>query len=83
LNLILDIEDNMVLKSSIYSLSEKDEYRLVQNKEAVSMNKIDSPDVIDQVGLDENLLSGGEKVKQISENSAESSKSKTNFLDKN
>ncbi len=73
----------MVLKSSIYSLSEKDEYRLVQNKEAVSMNKIDSPDVIDQVGLDENLLSGGEKVKQISENSAESSKSKTNFLDKN
>jgi hypothetical protein len=72
----------MVLKSSTYSLSEKDEYRLIHNKEAVSMNKIDSPDIIDQVGMEENLLKGGENVKQVTGNSGENLYNK-NLIDKN
>jgi hypothetical protein len=56
----------MVLKTSIYSLSEKDEYRLIENKEAVSMIKSDSPDIIDNIGLNENLLTGNNlNIKQI------------------
>jgi hypothetical protein len=52
----LDIEDNIVLKSSLYSISEKSENILIQNKEAISMAKLDSPDVIDDVGINNNLL---------------------------
>ncbi len=55
----------MVLKTSIYSLSERDEQRLVQNKEAVSMLKSDSPDVIENVGVNETLLKEGDKNKSI------------------
>ena len=55
----------MVLKTSIYSISEKDEHRLIENKEAISMLKTDSPDVIENVGLDVNLLGTDKKLKEI------------------
>jgi hypothetical protein len=44
------------LKSSLYSLSEKSENVLIKNKEAISMAKIDSPDIIDDVGIKSKLL---------------------------
>ncbi len=44
------------MKSSLYSLSEKSENVLIKNKEAISMAKIDSPDIIDDVGIKSKLL---------------------------
>ena len=46
----------MVLKTSIYSLGEKSEDLLIKNKEAISILKTDSPDLIDDIGLDRKLL---------------------------
>jgi hypothetical protein len=46
----------MVLKSSIYSLGEKSEELMVQHKEAISSLKVDSPDLIEDIGLNKKLL---------------------------
>jgi hypothetical protein len=46
----------MVLKSSLYSLSEKSENILIKHKEAISMAKLDSPDIIDDIGIKDKLL---------------------------
>jgi len=46
----------MVLKTSLYKLDEKSEYRLIQNKEAINNSRNDYPDVIENIGLKENLL---------------------------
>ena len=52
----LDIEDNMLLKSSIYKLDEKSEHKLIQNKEAINNSRDDFPDVIENIGLNKNML---------------------------
>lgn len=52
----MNIEDNIVLRSSTYKLDEKSEEILIQNREAVSSLNIDSPNVIQDVGLNKNLL---------------------------
>lgn len=54
----------MVLKSSIYALDEKSEERLIQHKEAVSSLKSDSPDVIEGIGLNSNLLESESNKKE-------------------
>jgi len=46
----------MVLKTSMYTLGEKSENLLIQNKEAVSSLKTDSPDLIDDIGLNTKML---------------------------
>jgi len=48
----------MVLKSSLYSLSEKSENIMIKHKEAISMAKLDSPDIIDDIGIKDKLLEG-------------------------
>ena len=52
----LDIEDNMTLRSSIYKLDEKSEYKLIQNKEAINNTRDEFPDVIENRGLNKNML---------------------------
>lgn len=46
----------MVLKSSIYKLDEKSEYKLIQNREAINNAREDFPDVIENIGLNKNML---------------------------
>jgi hypothetical protein len=46
----------MVLKSSIYSLGEKSEEKLIEHKEAISSLKSDHPDLIEDIGLNKKLL---------------------------
>jgi hypothetical protein len=46
----------MVLKSSNYTLGEKSLGVLIENKEAISSIKYESPDLIDNIGLNEKLL---------------------------
>lgn len=54
----------MVLKSSQYKLDEKSEFKSLQHKEAISMLKIDSPEIIDDVGLKHKLLKGEHKEEE-------------------
>ncbi len=66
----IDIEDNMVLRSSNYKLSGDSEELLIKNKEAISSIKTDSPDIIENIGLNENLLNDRrENKKEISNSS--------------
>jgi len=51
----------MVLKSSIYKLEEKSEYKLIQNKEAINNSRDDFPDVIENIGLSKNILNYDKK----------------------
>jgi hypothetical protein len=51
----------MVLKSSIYKLDEKSEYKFIQNKEAVNNSRNDFPDVIENIGLSHNMLDSDKK----------------------
>ena len=54
----------MVLKTSIYKLDEKSEYKLIQNKEAINNSRNDFPDVIENIGLNKNLLDTDKKYDQ-------------------
>jgi hypothetical protein len=54
----------MVLKSSIYKLEEKSEYKLIQNKEAINNSRDDFPDVIENIGLNKNILNYDKKDEQ-------------------
>lgn len=66
---MIDIEDNIVTKTSTYSISEKDESKLIENKEAISMLHIDSPDVIENIGLNQRLLERDSKLDEITDES--------------
>jgi hypothetical protein len=54
----------MVLKSSIYKLDEKSEYKLIQNKEAINNSREDFPDVVENIGLNKNMLNYDKKDEQ-------------------
>lgn len=54
----------MVLKTSLYKLDDKSEYKLIENKEAVNNLRADFPDVIDNVGLNKNMLDTDKKIEQ-------------------
>ena len=53
----------MLLKTSIYSLDSESEQILIKNKEAVNNLQLDSPDIIEDVGL-RNLLGRNEENDQ-------------------
>ena len=54
----------MVLKTSIYKLDEKSEYAMIQNKEAVNNFKNEFPEIMEDVGLNRNLLENEKKIEQ-------------------
>lgn len=54
----------MVLKSSIYKLDDKSEHKLIQNREAINNSRDDFPDVIENVGLNKNMLGSDKKDDQ-------------------
>jgi hypothetical protein len=62
---LLDIEDNMILKSSEYQLTEQSQERMIKDREAISSLTLDSPNIIDHVGLDKNLLERPESQEKL------------------
>ncbi len=53
----------MILKTNLYSLDPKSEPVLIQNKEAVNNLLLDSPEIIDDVGV-KKLLTGDNTEEQ-------------------
>ncbi len=53
----------MILKTNIYSLDSNSESVLIKNKEAVNNILLDTPDIIENVGL-KNLLNSDKKEEQ-------------------
>jgi hypothetical protein len=51
----------MILKTSIYKLDEKSEFKLIENREAVNNLRNDFPEIRENIGLSKNLLQKDEK----------------------
>jgi hypothetical protein len=51
----------MILKTSVYKLDEKSEFKLIENREAVNNLRNDFPEIRENIGLNKNLLQKEEK----------------------
>jgi hypothetical protein len=52
------------MKSSNQSIIGEDEFKLIQNKEAVNSIRSEIPDVIDNVGVDKQMITSEKKDEQ-------------------
>jgi hypothetical protein len=55
----------MILKTNIYKLDSKSEHVLIQNKEAVNNLLLDSPEIIDNVGVKKLLTGDKDEQKKL------------------
>jgi hypothetical protein len=55
----------MILKTNIYKLDSKSEHVLLENKEAVSNILLDSPDIIEDVGVKQLLTGNKDEHKKL------------------